>query len=231
MQVLQNRVPAHFHQIHFRKVAQTVVMTAALMAITRFTIEHAQKRTKRPITPFKGNQRATLAYSAVSVAYLASSMVVLDPFAKQPRIAPFQPAQEDREEEVDPVHPLREGEGQEVAIVPSERVPAQQILNAVRLSREAILRALQDKNLHRLQQNIFLGGQQVIIDLDLRNQRAVRQCLGAHSALEQRLQLPVQRRESLVMGPPQSEVRILQQREITFLPSSHAMPFSSRSDS
>jgi len=225
MQVLQNRVPAHFHQIHFRKVAQTIVVTAALMAITRFTIEHAQKRTKRPITPFKGNQRATLAYSAVSVAYLASSLAVLDPFAKQPRIVPFQPAQENREEEVDLLHPLREGEGQEVAIVPSERVPAQQVLNAVRLSREAIWAALQDRNLHRLQQNIFLGGQHVIIDLDLGDRMAVEQCLEAHNALEQRLQLPVQRRRALEMVPPQSEVRILQQRAITSLSSRHAMSF------
>ena len=83
MQVVQNRVPAHFHQICFRKVFQTVVVTAALMSLTRFTIELAQKRTKKIITPFKENQRATLSYSAASIAYLAASMAAIVPFTKQ----------------------------------------------------------------------------------------------------------------------------------------------------
>merc|ERR1712045_350270 len=117
MQEVQNRVPAHFHQINFRKVVQTVVVTAALMAITRFTIEHAQKRTKKPITPFKGNQKATVAYLAASVAYLAASITAMAPFTKQPRIVPFQPVNEDREEDVDRVQLNREEEGQELAIV------------------------------------------------------------------------------------------------------------------
>ncbi len=222
MQEVQNRVPAHFHQIHFRKVVQTVVVTAALMAITRFTIEHAQKRTKKPITPFKGNQRATLAYSAASVAYLAASMAAMAPFTKQPRqgprIIPFRPVDEVQEDRaVDLVQPIRREEGREVAVIPER-----QVLNAVRLSQEAIRAALQDRNLHRLRQDIFLGGQQIIIDLDLRNLRAVRQCLGALNRLERRLELPVQRREALEMAPSQHGVLVPRQREIP-LPLHRAM--------
>lgn len=222
MHEVQNRVPAHFHQIHFRKVVQTVVVTAALMAITRFTIEYAQKRTKKPITPFKGDQRATVAYSAASVAYLAASMAVMAPFTKQPRIALFQPAPEDREEDIDLAQPIRREEGREVAVVPARPVSAGEVLDAMRLSREAILNALQDRNLHRLRQDIFLGGQRVTINLDLRNYSAVRQCLGAFNAFERRLQIPVQRREALEMAPSQHGVLVPQHREIP-LPFHRAM--------
>ena len=222
MQVAQNRVSAHFHQIHFRKVVQTVVVTAALMAITRFTIEHAQKRTKKPITPFKGDQRATLAYSAASVAYLAASMAAMAPFTKQPRIVPFQPVHEDREEDIDLAQPIRREEGREVAVVPARPVSAGEVLDAMRLSREAILNALQDRNLHRLRQDIFLGGQRVTINLDLRNDGAVRQCLGAFNAFERRLQIPVQRREALEMAPSQHGVLVPQHREMP-LPFHRAM--------
>ena len=231
MQEVQNRVPAHFHQIHFRKVVQTVVVTAALMAITRFTIEHAQKRTKKPITPFKGDQRATLAYSAASVAYLAASMAAMAPFTKQPRIVPFQPVHEDREEDVDPIQLHREEEGQEVAILPTTQVSASEALDAVRLSREAVLNALQDGSFHKLQQDVFFGGQRVTINLDLRNASAVRQCLGAFNVFERRLQIAVERREALEMALPQHGILVTQPKAITFLPSQREMFLPSSSDS
>jgi hypothetical protein len=231
MQEVQNRVPAHFHQINFRKVVQTVVVTAALMAITRFTIEHAQKRTNKPITPFKGNQKATLAYSAASVAYLAASITAMAPFTKQPRIVPFQPVNEDREEDVDRVQLNREKEGQELAIVPARYMPASEVLDAVRLSREAILNALQDRDLSSLRQDIFLGGQRVTINLDLTNASAVRQCLAAFNAFERRLQISLQRREALEMLPSQQGALIPQQGAITSLSFRGGMFWASSSDS
>lgn len=154
MHEVQNRVPAYFHQIHFRKVVQTVVITAALMAITRFAIEYAQKRTKNPITPFKDNQRATLAYLAASVAYLAASIAAIPLFTKQPgqgnRTISFQP--------------FREEEAQEVATVPGRQVSTEEGLDAMRLSRERVCAVIQNINLHRIQQDVFLGGHQIISD-------------------------------------------------------------------
>ncbi|WP_316356674.1 hypothetical protein [Candidatus Neptunichlamydia sp. REUL1] len=225
MQEVQNRFPAHFHQIHFRKVVQTVVVTAALMAITRFTIGHAQKRTKKPITPFKGNQRATLAYSAASVACLAASMAAMGFFTKQPgqnpRIGPFRPVDEVQEDhEVDLVQPIRREEGREVAVIPEREA-----LNAMRLSRETVLNALQDRNLHRLRQDIFVGGQRVTIHLNLRNASAVRQYLGTLNALERRLQIPMQRRGALEMPPSQHGALIPQQKAILSLPDHRALFF------
>ncbi len=154
MHEVQNRVPAYFHQIHFRKVVQTVVITAALMAITRFAIEYAQKRTKNPITPFKDNQRATLAYLAASVAYLAASIAAIPLFTKQPgqgnRTISFQP--------------FREEEAQEVATVPGRQVSTEEGLDAMRLSRERVCAVIQNINLHMIQQDVFLGGHQIISD-------------------------------------------------------------------
>ena len=160
-----------FQQMHFHKkqAIKTVVSTVALFVFTRLSIKFLQKTTKKQITPFKGNQRATLAYSAASVASFAVSMAVLAPITKQPRqdlqINPFRPILDESQED------------QEVAII-SER---------------QTLDPPEDANL----QELFQGDQQISIDLASRNISSLRSSLNARNVHAQNSGFPVQRRERI----------------------------------
>ncbi len=66
--------PTCFQQLNFQKkqVIEVVMVTAALMLITRLFIKELQKTTKRQITPFKENRLATLLYASASASASAS---------------------------------------------------------------------------------------------------------------------------------------------------------------
>ncbi|MCB1109754.1 MAG: hypothetical protein KDK64_02145 [Chlamydiia bacterium] len=213
MEAARLRSPAFLKQIEFYNILKVLVITSALTAITRLAIEQAQKRTQKKITPFKGNTPASLAFTGISTSYLAFSLLVSGPLIKSPAIPP--PQVEDPEPphvEEDPIAVEEVPPVGEMQLVRRGGAQRHEVEDRVRLLRSEFLRALQNQEVQWLRQEVFLGGRQLVIEVDLHNPVAVGNYLGACNALLGRARrLPDYQRSLALEGP--SPFRAAQQRE------------------
>ncbi len=91
---------------------------------------------------------------------------------------------------------------------------ANQMLDALRMSHQRIMGALRDGDVWFLKQDIFLGGTQITIQIDLKDSRAVSQYLVAHDRLVRVLKIPKQERETLASIAPPQQLTTVPRRQL-----------------
>ncbi|NRA90609.1 MAG: hypothetical protein HRU43_05735, partial [Simkaniaceae bacterium] len=58
----------------YGNVAKSICTTIALMALTKYAMEHSQRRLEKPIKPFDKNYGATATFTTLSCIYVAGSL-------------------------------------------------------------------------------------------------------------------------------------------------------------
>ena len=180
----------------YGNVAKSICTTIALMALTKYAMEHSQRRLEKPIKPFYKNYGATATFTTLSCIYVAGSLKKFSPYTKA-NLSP-------ESQRAVVIRRPQNGGLSSFSMRQIEEIQAK----IIQSRQDIFLAIFRGEERHR--QEISLLGSVFIFDINLRNPRELRGVLSVQNQALAQIQraLPQLVQNQIARPQPQENGRI-----------------------